>query len=379
MIASSVWWFLIMYGRYGSLFIQRYFGANVFRRLSMTITTPKTMARGFHYALLRHTSSFTLLIGVIGLLLLLFLLLLPRSRRKEFSSFRLEGDPLLIPFLLFSGTYYLIFARISRTFLWWYPFPLFPILALGQGYFFWICLEASSAPKDRGWPFQVLPLFLPLMALAFTLSHGLSYLLIGLLPLFFLYLVILWGRRGGSVYGKNGQTPNLLSTLGLLTLAFYFSLSAYLVLQAPTYHSPDRFQQIAMQVKALSPVEVLFDEALDHERQAKIARFHFYLELPIRRVEIEPYLRGKEDGKRRVLFTSPERWKVLGKWAKKVRVELAAGGDFLLLQIEQGGDNKAARLPLNGHWREAMISRFPPAHDPKGSSRVIQADSTLDL
>jgi hypothetical protein len=266
--------------------------------------------------------------------MLLFLLLLPRSRRKEFSSFPLQGDSLLIPFLLFSGTYYLIFAGISRTFLWWYPFPLFPILALGQGYLFWICLEASSVPKDRGWPFQLLPLFLPLVALAFTLSHGFSYLWIGLLPLFFLYLVILWGRRGGGVYGKNGQTPILLSTLGLFTLAVYFSLSAYLVLQAPTYHSPDRFQQIATQVKALSPVEVLFDEAPDHERQAKIARFRFYLEVPVRRVEIEPYLRGEGDGKRRVLFTSPERWKILEKWAKKARVELAAGGDFLLLQIK---------------------------------------------
>jgi 4-amino-4-deoxy-L-arabinose transferase-like glycosyltransferase len=46
MIASSIWWFLIMYGRYGSLFIQRYFGANVFRRLSTTITARETMARG---------------------------------------------------------------------------------------------------------------------------------------------------------------------------------------------------------------------------------------------------------------------------------------------------------------------------------------------
>ena len=118
MIASSIWWFLIMYGRYGSLFIQRYFGANVFRRLSITITARETMARGFHFALLRHASSFTLLIGVIGLLMLLFLLLLPRSRRMQFSSFRLQGDSLLIPFLLFSGTYYLIFAGISRTFLW---------------------------------------------------------------------------------------------------------------------------------------------------------------------------------------------------------------------------------------------------------------------
>ena len=87
-------------------------------------------------------------------------------------------------------------------------------------------------------------------------------------------------------------------------------------------------------MKVLSPVEVLFDEGLDHERKAKIARFRFYLEVPVRRVEIEPYLRGKEDGKRRVLFTSPERSKVLEKWAKKARVELAAGGDFLLLKIE---------------------------------------------
>ncbi len=81
-------------------------------------------------------------------------------------------------------------------------------------------------------------------------------------------------------------------------------------------------------------MEVLFDEGLGHERKEKIALLRFYLRVPVRRVEIEPYLKGRKDGKGRVLFTSLERWRVWEKWAKKARVELAAGGDFLLLKIE---------------------------------------------
>jgi 4-amino-4-deoxy-L-arabinose transferase-like glycosyltransferase len=334
MIGSSIWWFLLMYGRYGPIFIQQYFWANVLRRVGVTITARETMARGFHSALLRHTSSFTLLIGTIGLSLLLLLLLLPTSPRTRFSRFRLQAESLLLPFLLFSGTYYLIFAGISRTFLWWYPFPLFPILALGQGYFLWACLEASYDPRESGWPFQLLALCLPVLTWAFALSHGLHMLLIPLTALFFLYLVMLWKGSGKRADGQGKPRPALLPTLALCFPVIYFSLAAHSSLQAPTYHSPDYFQQIASQVKALSPAEVLFDESVDHERKEKVSRFRFYLDVPVRTVKIEPYLKGEGDGKRRVLFTSPKRWKTLEKSARRARTEEAAGGEFLLLQMD---------------------------------------------
>ena len=35
-----------------------------------------------------------------------------------------------------------------------------------------------------------------------------------------------------------------------------------------------------------------------------------------------------------VLFASPDRWKVLENGARRARVELTAGDDFLLLKIE---------------------------------------------
>ena len=261
------------------------------------MTSPEATTQGFHSALLRHISSFTLLIGVIGFLLLLLLLLLPRSRWKEFSSFRLQEDSLpppvssLLRDLLLDLCPHLPYLPLVVSLP---PVPnpgpgtRIPFQDLSGGFIspkrFWLALPAPYLiPCPLRW--WLWPLPFPMASL---------YLLMGLFPLFFLYLVILAGRREGTVYGKNGQRPALLSILGLLTLIFYFSLTACLALQAPTYLSPGYFQQIAVRVKTFSPVEVLFDEALDYERKEKISRFRFYLEVPVRRVEIETYLRGEE-------------------------------------------------------------------------------------
>ena len=324
MVASSIWWFLIMYGRYGSTFVHHYFEANVLRRLTHTITARKTMARGFHTVLLQQTDSLPLLAGLIGLLLLL-LLLLRLSRQKGSLPSRPETNSLLLPFLLFSGTYYLIFGLVSRTLLSWYPFPLLPILALGQGYLLSVCVQASTGQPARG-PFPFLSLLLPLLTIATALSHKLFYVSIPLVLLSLIHLALL-------VRGSKGRA-DLLPILGLLFLILYFSLGSHLALKSRTYHSPDPFPEVAKQVKDLGTEEVLFDENIGGGRWDKIHPLRFYLEIPVQKSQIEPYLRGEEDGKGKLIFTSRDRWMELRGIASGAKsVKFLPGGELITWEL----------------------------------------------
>ncbi len=121
--------------------------------------------------------------------------------------------------------------------------------------------------------------------------------------------------------------------LRAFSLDFYFSLPLARPRRLPI-PILSNVLQIATQVKGASPVKVPLAEALDHGRNEKISRFRFYLEAPVRRVEIEPHLRGKEGGKRRVFLTNPDCRKLLEKGARRATVELDAGGDFFLSKIE---------------------------------------------
>ena len=300
-IASSIWWFLAMFGRYGSTFVHHYVDANVLRRLTHTITARKTMARGFHTVLLQQTDSVPLLAGLIGLLLFL-LLWLQLSRHKGSDALRSQANSLLLPLLLFSGTYYLIFGLISRTLLSWYPFPLLPVLALGQGYFLWVCLQASTRRPARD-PYRYLSLLLPPLMVATALSHKLFYICIPLLLLSLIYLAIF--ARGSR------EKPHLFPLVGILLLLLYFFLGSYLASKSRTYHYPDPYPEVARQVKLLGTQEVLFDAKIGDSLSDKISPLRFYLEIPVKKAQIEPYLCGKEDGRRKLILTSKDRWMAL--------------------------------------------------------------------
>jgi len=332
-VVTSVWWFLIMYGQYGSTFLQSYFGTNVFRRLTHTITARKTMARGFHTVLLQHTGTIPLLVGLIGLLLLL-LLLWPRFSRRVGSLFLpLRGGSLFIPFFLFSATYYLIFGVISRTLLSWYPFPLLPLLALGQGYLLRICIEASvRGEESRLWRFATL--FPPLLAFTLAFSQKLHWAFLFLIPLLFLHLLLVAGESTVvKVEIAQERRASFLWGLGLFFLALFFSFSAHLAWQGQTYHSPDPYKEVAVQVKVSRPEEVLFDADIGGGLWDKIYPLRFYLEIPVRKAQVESYLRGDSAGKGEMIITSRARWMALRGTALGGRpAQLLPGNDLVLLE-----------------------------------------------
>jgi 4-amino-4-deoxy-L-arabinose transferase-like glycosyltransferase len=290
MLASSLWWFAAMYARYGSTFLQHYFQANLLRRLTTTITAADRMAQGFHSVLLQRTGSLPFLLGVAGLLLLLCFLLFPRIlRQREFFCLTSSSPSLLIPLFLFSGTYYLVFGLISRTLLSWYPLPLLPTLALGQGYLLWIGLAAAAG-------------------------------------------------KGSIKTGTAGRTRTqvLISALALIVVAAYFCGLASLVLRARTYHSPDPFKGVAARAEALQVDRVLFDEGIERGQRDKILPLRFYVEVPVERAAIGPYLDGERKGRNELIITSEARWR---EWratsARTGSAQILPGGELVLWEVKR--------------------------------------------
>jgi 4-amino-4-deoxy-L-arabinose transferase-like glycosyltransferase len=330
-VVTSVWWFLIMYGQYGSTFLQSYFGTNVFRRLTHTITAVDRMAQGFHSVLLQRTGTLPLLLGISGLLMIIFLLG-SRSSQRIRPPLKQQGRSLLVPFLLFSAVYYLIYGLLARTLLSWYPFPLLPILGLGQGYLLWTYTEASPHREAGCW--QSSPLLLLLLTSALALSQRLYWALLLLVPLLLLGLLLL---RGGSPAAKVGifqeRKASYFSALGLSSLFLFFALSAHLALQGRTYRSPDPFKEVAAQVEAARPREVLFDANIDAGLRDKIYPLRFYLDVPVRKAQVESYLRGDGAGKGKMIITSRARWMALRGTALGGRpAQLLPGNDLVLLE-----------------------------------------------
>jgi hypothetical protein len=259
-------------------------------------------------------------------LLLLVLLWLHLSRHEGSDAFRPQAESLFFPFLLFSGTYYVIFGLISRTLLSWYPFPLLPILALGQGYLLWVCLQASTRQPAKD-PYRYLSLLFPPLIVSTALSHKLLHLSI---PLFLLSLIYL------ALYARGSkEKPHLFSLTGILLLFLYFSLSSYLASKSRTYRSPDPYPEVARQVKLLGAEEVLFDADIGGSTSDKIYPLKFYLEIPVKKAQIEPYLRGKEDGGRKLILTTTDRWMALRGIATRAgSARQLPGGKLISWQLE---------------------------------------------
>jgi hypothetical protein len=152
-------------------------------------------------------------------------------------------------------------------------------------------------------PYQFLSLLFPPLIVATALSHKLFYISIPLLLLSLIYLALL--ARGPR------EKPHLFPLLGILLLLLYFSLGSYLASKSRTYHYPDPYPKVAQQVELLGTQEVLFDANIDDGLSDKIFPLRFYLEIPVKKAQIEPYLCGKEDGRRKLILTSKDRWMAL--------------------------------------------------------------------
>jgi|GEM_PF-3215402 len=333
-LATSGWWFLLMYLLHGPLFLNHYFGINVFRRLTHTITARSTKLTGFPALLFQHAGPLAFWVGLGGILLLLFLAVrIYRSRRLIPLS--AASASLLIPLLLFSTFYYLVFGQLSRTLLFWYPFPLLPLFALGQGYVLTEAMAIAENSRTSGH----LSLFsgvLPLLPFWLSLSQRWYLLCLASFLLFSIWVICL--RRCTDIGER------FLPLLGLLSLTLYFSLSSFLALGHPTYHAPDPYPQVRRLVMDLGTKEVVFDKDLKGKIRHKIYPLRFYLEVPVTSGRIAPYLGGKEESEKRLLVTSAERWiKLRKKGIAGVRAFNLFQTGLVALRVEKGGHSGPAQ------------------------------------